>query len=168
MPDQVPCRRVLHRSPWVHSQLEGLDVYPNGLVVRIDTRFRGPLSLDQQRQIGSQVMAFTVEDAVNHDGPHVRFQLPSSYRVEGLQTDGDMAEGISWAPRGSAGLWRLSYWLPCAVGEWVPAEYRFDWPSADIAASWRIDWLIIQKARTEIQQLWPTDDGPVASYIAPV
>jgi hypothetical protein len=148
---------VLHESESLHVLVEDAEVYPVGILVRITARFRSLPTLQAQREVGGQVSAFHYDPA-GHHGPHLRYhRRDEEHRAQPL--DPELADAFPWAHRGGGRLWRLGFWIACAVPNAAPLDYELDWPAQQLRSTFHVSQDQIDDAMRAARQLW-IDDQP--------
>jgi hypothetical protein len=135
---------VLHDSSRLNVVFDHADVYSVGILLHLTARFRDLRTLEAQREVGEQVMAF--HHAADHDGPHLRYEV-----------DGQLADALPWAHGGAQRLWRIGFWI---ARDAIPLEYELDWPAKAVRSAFSFTQEQIDEALSAARQLWPTQgDG---------
>jgi hypothetical protein len=151
---------VLHASDSLHVVFTDADVYPVGILLHLTARYRDLPTLDAQREIGRQVMAFHHAPA-DHDGPHLRYHpLDAQGQKQPPQPDGTVLEdALPSAHRGGGRIWYLGYWIACDVPVAAPLEYVLDWPAQAVRSTFGFAQEQVDQARSAARQLWPDSEN---------
>ena len=125
------------------------EVYPSGVMAQISVRFRGPLMLEQQREIFTQV------DSYHRNTPMLGPQLV----MEQEDSLGVPAEVLT--TQGSSTQWTIMYWFdrPARPEQLTLA---FDWPDQDLESLFVIPGEEVVRATREATELWVPDQDEFA------
>lgn len=133
-------RQVVQRDERRCVTIEFADVYPNGLHVRMEARFRDAISLEEQKTIASQWAFQQSEDS-----------RPSLKLLGGGQ---DVTAHVLNNTT-SGGLLKSDLWAPLDTGSVTrDLELEFTWPPQHITSTTRIQASHLASALGRWEKLW--------------
>lgn len=123
------------------------EVYPFGLMAQISVRFRGPLSLDMQRELSQQSGSYLWSK------PGLGPQLT----LEQQESMASPAEVVTH--EGHHSFWTITFWFDQEItGSALSMSFR--WPEQGIECSFVVPGEDIGRALEEATELWsPDPDG---------
>lgn len=127
------------------------EVYPFGLWVQMGVRFKGPLTLEQQRDLGRQV------DAYLRNSPAEGPQLAVNQDGSGRST----AEIVTH--EGHNNFWTISFWVDHDVAAGAMSVV-FTWTDQDIEVSYVITADDVGSALRDARELWKTSSVEYTTF----
>ncbi len=127
------------------------EVYPFGLWVQMGVRFKGPLTLEQQRDLGRQV------DAYLRNSPAEGPQLAVNQDGSGRST----AEIVTH--EGHNNFWTISFWVDHDVAAGAMSVV-FTWTDQDIEVSYVITAEDVRSALRDATELWKTSSVEYTTF----
>ena len=135
-------RQIVQRDERRCVTIEFANVYPNGLHVRMEARFRDAVSLEEQKTIAAQWAFQQSEDS----RPSLKLRSGHQHvtaHVLNSTTSGGLLKADLWAPLDTGSVTR-------------DLELEFNWPAQRIASTTRIQTSHLEIARERWEKLWPT------------
>jgi hypothetical protein len=127
------------------------EVYPFGLWVQMSVRFKGPLTLEQQRDIDRQVGAYLRNSPA--EGPQLAVDQDSS----GCST----AEIVMH--EGHNNFWTISFWVDHDVAAGA-LSVVFTWTDQDIETTFSVTGEDVDSALSEATELWKTSSVEYTTF----
>ena len=127
------------------------EVYPFGLWVQMSVRFKGPLTLEQQREINRQVGAYL------RNSPAEDPQLTVDQENSGRST----AEIVTH--EGHNNFWTISFWADHDVAAGA-LSMVFSWTDQDIETTFSVTGEDIETALTDATELWKTSSMEYSTF----
>jgi hypothetical protein len=143
LPGLIAGQGVVHPSGAACTLNYG-EVYPFGLLAQISVRFRGPLSLDKQREIGSQSDSYLWNKPDR--GPQLSLEQERSARSS--------AEIVTH--EGHNTFWTITYWFGREI---APSEVSmtFSWPEQGLEVLFTVSGEDLRSAINRATELWIPD-----------
>ena len=127
------------------------EVYPFGLWVQMSVRFKGPLTLERQRDINHQVGAYLRNSPA--EGP----QLTVTQENSGRST----AEVVTH--EGHNNFWTISFWVDHDVTAGA-LSMVFIWTDQDIETTFSVTGEDIETALSAATELWKTSSVEYTTF----
>ncbi|BCW42455.1 hypothetical protein StoSoilB3_39900 [Arthrobacter sp. StoSoilB3] len=127
------------------------EVYPFGLWVQISVRFRGPLTLEQQRDIDRQVGAYLRNSPA--EGPLLTIDQDGSGR--------STAEIVTH--EGHNNFWTISFWVDHKVAAGA-LSVVFTWTGQDIEMTFSVTGEDVDSALSTATELWKTSSVEYSTF----
>lgn len=131
--------------------LNYVEVYPFGLWVQMSVRFKGPLTIEQQRVINHQV------DAYLRNRPSEAPQLI----VDQIDSGRSVAEIVTH--EGHNNFWTLSFWVDHTVAS-SELTIVFTWAEQGIEIAFPVVGKDIEGALADATELWETSSMEYTTF----
>lgn len=120
------------------------ETYPFGLLAQISVRFRGPLSLEQQREISRQSESYLRNKPAS--GPQLILEHEGTSEVS--------AQIITH--EGHNTMWTFTYWVQQTI---TPSalSLTFNWAAQDMECGFAISAEKVRHALEQAKELWSPD-----------
>lgn len=117
------------------------EIYPFGLLAQVSVRFRGPLSLEQQREIGTQSESYLRNRPAS--GPQLTLEQEGK---EGIP-------GEIVTHEGHDALWTITYWFEQTVAP-SALSLNFNWAEQRLESNFAVSAEQSSRALDEATELW--------------
>lgn len=123
------------------SSLNYAEVYPFGLMAQISVRFRGPMEIEQMREIAQEAQSYLRGNAAN--GPRLNIKQQG--------TEEAVAEVLTM--EGSSTLWTISFWLEAQITR-NALLLHFSWPEREISEHFSVTTDNLNSALDQSREIW--------------